>query len=113
MVEFDKTSPGQFGRVGATARGVLRFLGQRVNVPYEIIEHEQNHRLAMQGSLGPIAFKDGYILIPTADGTQIKFWLELSVAGLAKIISPINGLIGRIHASETLTNLKKVLETSG
>jgi hypothetical protein len=110
MIEFNKTSAGPFGRVGATARGVLRFLGQKVDIPYEIIEHKQNHSLAMKGLLGPITFKDGYVLVPKEDGTQIKFWLELTMQGLAKIFSPFKGLIGRIHAVETLTNLKKVLE---
>jgi hypothetical protein len=110
MIEFNKTSAGPFGQVGATARGVLRFIGLKVDIPYEIVEHEQNQRLAMQGLLGPIIFKDGYILIPKAGGTQIKFWLELTMTGLAKIFSPFKGLIGRIHAVETLTNLKKVLE---
>lgn len=110
MVAFNKTSAGPFGQVGATARGVLRFLGQKVDVPYEIIEHEQNRKLAMKGWLGPIAFKDGYILIPTTNGTQIKFWLELSMIGLAKVFSPFKGFIGRIHALETLSKLKKVLE---
>jgi hypothetical protein len=32
------------------------------------------------------------------------------MTGLAKIFSPFRGLIGRIHAWETLTNLKKALE---
>jgi hypothetical protein len=110
MLEFTKTSPGPFGQVGATAHGVLRFLGQRVDIPYEIIERNPNHSLAMKGLLGPIAFKDGYILSSNQGGTQILFWLELTMTGLAKIFSPFRGLIGRIHAWETLTNLKKALE---
>jgi hypothetical protein len=112
MIEFDKTSPGPFGQVGATARGVLRFLGQRIAIPYEIIEHKPNHSLAMQGRLGPVVFKDGYVLIPEENGTLIKFWLELSMQGLAKAFNPLKGLIGRIHAMETLANLKKALETT-
>lgn len=111
MIEFNKTSPGPFGRVGATVQGVLRLLGQKMELPYEIIEHEQNHKFAMKGLMGPIAFKDGYILNPTEKGTQIKFWLELSMTGLAKMISPLVGLIGKIHAQETLANLKRALET--
>ena len=112
MIEFDQTSAGPFGRVGATAQGTLRILGARIELSYEIIEHEQNHRLAMKGLLGPIVFKDGYILDPTRNGTQIKFWLELTLTGLAKILAPFAGLIGRIHAAETLANLGKELETT-
>jgi hypothetical protein len=112
MVEFNKTSAGPFGQVGATAQGVLRFFGQRIEVPYEIVEHEQNQRLAMKGLLGPVTFRDGYILIPNPDGTQIKFWLELSMTGLARIFDPVKGLVSRLHAFETLRNLKHVLEKS-
>lgn len=110
MVAFHKTSSGPFGRVGATAQGTLRYLGQKMEVPYEIIEHEKNEKLAMKGALGPIVFKDGYILNPSRGGTQIKFWLELTMTGLAKIVSPFGSLIGKIHANETLINLKKALE---
>lgn len=112
MVEFNKTSSGAFGRVGTTIQGVLRFLGQKVELPYEIIEHEPNRKLAMKGTLGPVLFRDGYVLSPTANGTHIKFWLELTLTGLARIISPFAGLIGKIHAAETLTNLKRALEIS-
>ncbi len=112
MIEFNKTSSGAFGRVGTTIQGVLRFLGQKVELPYEIIEHEPNRKLAMKGTLGPVLFRDGYVLNPTANGTQIKFWLELTLTGLARIISPFAGLIGKIHAAETLTNLKRALEIS-
>jgi hypothetical protein len=113
MVEFNKTSPGPFGQVGATVQGVLGFLGQKMELPYEVIEHEQNRSLAMKGALGPVLFKDGYILNPTENGTQIKFWLELTMTGLARVISPFAGLIGRIHAAETLAKLKNALETTG
>jgi len=112
MVEFNKTSSGAFGQVGTTIRGVLRFLGFKMELPYEIIEHEPNRRLAMKGILGPVLFEDGYILSPSENGTQIKFWLELTPTGLSKVMNPFAGLIGRIHAMETLANLKKALEVS-
>ena len=110
IVEFNKTSSGAFGQVGATALGRLGYFGLRINVPYEIIEHEQNRKLAMKGRMGPILFKDGYVLSPDENGTQIQFWLELMMTGLARIMSPFAGLIGKVHAMETLANLKKALE---
>jgi len=111
MVEFKQISDGAFGRVGATARGLLNYFGIiKIEVHYEIIEHESNHRLAMQGLMGPVAFKDGYILSSNGNGTQIKFWLELNPTGWAKIFSPFAGLIGKIHAYETLRNLKRELQ---
>ncbi|SRR6266498_4319313 len=110
MIEFNKTSSGPFGQVGATVQGVLRLLGQNMELPYEIIEHEPNRKLAMKGVLGPVIFKDGYVLNRTNNGTQINFWLELTMTGLARLMSPFAGLIGKIHANETLANLKKRLE---
>ena len=110
MAEFRQTSPGVFGRVGARAQGVLRYFGlMKIKVPYEIIEHELNRSVAMSGQMGSILFKDGYILRKTGSGTEIKFWLDLLPTGWARLLSPFMGLIGRIHAWETLRNLRQEL----
>lgn len=111
MVEFKQTSAGAFGRVGATANGLLGYLGI-INIPvsYEIIEHDPDHTLAMKGKMGPVLFKDGYVISPSENGARIKFWLELNPTGWARLFSPFARLIGKIHAYETLRNLKKVLE---
>ena len=110
MKEFKQTSPGAFGRVGATAQGSLSYLGLvRIEVQYEIIEHELNHRLAMKGKMGPVLFQDGYILERSGNGTGINFWLTLAPTGWAKLLSPFMGLVGKLHAFETLRNLKREL----
>ena len=111
MVEFRQTSAGTFGQVGATANGSLRYLGSiRIPVAYEVIEHDLNRTLAMKGKMGPVFFKDGYVLSPSENGAQIKFWLELNPTGWTKLFSPFAKLIGKIHAYETLRNLKRALE---
>ena len=51
MLEFKKTSPGPLGQVGATIRGVRQFLGQRMELPYEITEYEPGNRLGMKGAM--------------------------------------------------------------
>ena len=110
MAEFRQTSSGTFGRLGATAQGLLSYFGLlKIKVQYEIIEHELNHRVAMNGQMGPVLFKDGYVLSRNGTGTEIKFWLDLFPTGLAKVFSPFLGVIGRIHAWETLRNLKREL----
>jgi hypothetical protein len=110
MAELRQTSPGPFGQVGATAGGLLSYFGLiKINVNYEIIEHELNRQLAMKGQMGPVLFRDGYILKRNGDGTEIRFWLELFAMGWTKIFSPFAGLIGKIHAWETLRNLKREL----
>jgi hypothetical protein len=109
MTKLDQTSPGIFGQVGTTLSGMLNYFGIRIPVQYEIIEVEPNHRLAMKGQMGPILFRDGYVLERNGKGTEIKFWLDLAPTGWVIIFSPFMGWIGRIHAWETLRNLKREL----
>ena len=113
MLEFRKTSSGPFGQVGATVRGVRRVLGQRVELPYEIIEFEQNKKLGMKGLMGPIAFRDGYVLEPMGSKTRITFWLEFLLNGVMNLAKPILVPWGRLHGVETIVNLKNRLEKAG
>jgi len=112
IVEFKQTSAGVFGKVGATTKGVLNYFGLRIPVDYEIIEHQPTERLAMKGKMGPVLFKDGYILSPDQAGTRITFWLELTMTGSTKPFQPFAGLIGKVHAYETLRNLKREVNNS-
>ena len=110
MIEFRQTSAEEFGRIGATVQGLLNYFGMRIPVEYEIIEHQPNKRLAMQGKMGPVSFRDGYLLSRNKDETEIKFWLELHPTGWAKVFAPFAGVIGKVHAWETLRNLKRELD---
>jgi hypothetical protein len=109
MTELKQTSQGVFGQAGTTLSGMLNYLGIRIPVKYLIIEVEPNQRLAMKGQMGPVLFKDGYVLKKNTEGTEIKFWLELLPTGWAKVFSPFMGLVGKLHAWETLRNLKREL----
>ena len=110
MTQLEQTSPGAFGKIGTTLSGMLNYFGFRIPVRYEIIENELNRRLAMKGQMGLFLFKDGYVLGAKGDTTEIRFWLELMPTGWAKILSPFAGLIGKVHAWETLRNLKRELQ---
>jgi len=110
MVEFKKTSPGPMGQIGATVRGVRRILGRNIELPYEITEYQRGIKLAMKGAMGPILFKDGYVLESMGPNTRVKFWLEFTLTGLMNVARPFLDLVGKAHAHETLTNLKRALE---
>jgi uncharacterized protein YndB with AHSA1/START domain len=112
MLEFNKTSPGPIEQVGMSVQGVRRFLGRRMELPYEITEYQQGTRLGMQGAMGPIRFRDGYVLEAMGPSTRVKFWLELTLTGVMKLARPFIAFIGKTHAQETLVNLKKALEGS-
>lgn len=113
MLEFKKTSPGPLGGVGATVRGVRQILGQRLELPYEITEYEAGNRLGMRGAMGPITFEDGYVLDREGNSTRVRFWLELTLTGLMRLARPFLVWQGKIHAGETLANLKSTLEETG
>jgi uncharacterized protein YndB with AHSA1/START domain len=112
MIEFNKLTPGSLGQVGATARGVRRFLGAKMDLPYEITEVEPGNKLGMKGKMGPLHFNDGYILEAMGSNTRVKFWLEFTLSGVLKLARPFLAIVGKTHAHETLTNLKKALEIS-
>lgn len=112
MREFKQTSPGPFSQAGATARGVRRDFVLNTPVFYEITQVETNKAFGMKGIMGPVTFEDGYTLQPVGGSARVDFWLELSLNGPAKLAQPFIGLVGKIHAQETLANLKKVLETA-
>jgi len=119
MLEFNKTSPGTFEQVGASVQGVRRFLGLRMELPYEITEYQRDARLGMKGAMGPLTFRDGYVLEAMGPSTRVQFWLEFMLTGITseavlwtKIAHPLLAVVGRAHANETLVNLKKALEGS-
>ena len=110
MLEFKKISPGPFEQIGTSVQGVRRFLGLRMELPYEITEYQRGSRLGMKGVLGPITFKDGYVLESMGPNTRVKFWLEFMLTGVLKISRPFLAVVGKTHAHETLANLKKAIE---
>jgi hypothetical protein len=63
----------------------------------------------MNGQMGPVQFKDGYVLSRNEKGSEVKFWLEITPRGWVKLFSPFMGVIGKIHAWETLRNLEREL----
>lgn len=113
MTALRQTSQGDFGQTGTTLSGMLNYFGIRIPVEYEVIEVKPNQALSMNGKMGPFNFKDGYVLRKNETGTEIQFWLDLLPMRWAKLFSPFMGLIGRIHAWETLRNLRRELTKNG
>jgi hypothetical protein len=111
MISLTQTSQGEFAQVGGRAEGVLNYFGVKIPVKYEIAENVSDQSLAMNGSMPFVNFKDGYVLSSQNGGTEIKFWLELKLMGWTKIFSPFAGLIGKVHAWETLRNLRREINS--
>lgn len=109
MTELRQISQGAFEQTGTQLSGMLNYFGIRIPVQYEIIDVKPNQALSMDGQMGPVKFKDGYILRENENGTEIRFWLDLQPTGWTRLFSPFMGLIGKIHAWETLRNVKREL----
>ena len=109
MIQLRQSSPGVFGQIGTTLSGTLNYFGIRIPVEYEIIDVKPGRELAMKGQMGPIHFKDGYRLRKHGPQTEIRFWLDLLPTGWTRLLSPFAGLVAKIHAWETLRNLKREL----
>jgi len=109
MTELRQISQGAFEQTGTQLSGMLNYFGIRIPVHYEIIDVKPNQALSMDGQMGPVKFKDGYVLHENENGTEIRFWLDLQPTGWTRLFSPFMGLIGKIHAWETLRNLKREL----
>ena len=107
MISLTQTSQGDFAQVGGTSEGMLNYFGIKIPVGYEIIENVPNQKLAIKGSMPFVNFSDGYVLSNKENGTEITFWLDLTPFGYAIILSPFARLIGKVHAWETLRNLKR------
>jgi hypothetical protein len=113
MISLTQTSHGEFAQVGGTSEGMLNYFGIKIPVRYEITENALNQKLSMIGKMPYVNFKDGYVLKKHDHGTEIIFWLDLSPFDYAKILSPVAGLIGKVHAWETLRNLKREINQLG
>lgn len=109
MTSLEQTTQGDFGQSGTRLAGMLNYFGIHIPVTYEILDVKSNVAISMNGKMGPVDFKDGYVLNPNGSGTQIRFWLDLRPTGWTRAFSPFMGLVGRIHAWETLKNLKREL----
>lgn len=109
MTALQQTSQGDFGQAGTTLSGTLNYFGVRIPVQYEIFDVKPNQALSMNGKMGAFTFQDGYVLSRNGNGTEIRFWLDLQPTGWLKVFSPFTGLIGKVHAWETLRNLKREL----
>jgi uncharacterized membrane protein len=103
---------GSAGALGAVYSQTLSGPGGRpLAGDYEITAAEPGRRLAFQVVEGPARPAGEYLLDEGADGTRVRFSLDLQPKGLMKIVGP---LISRTMETEVaqLSRLKAVLEAA-
>jgi uncharacterized membrane protein len=104
-----KTSEGPLG-VGATYRGVLHFLGQRIEYTSEITAYLPNEKVEFRVSAGPLQLEEGVTFEPVQGGTKITVVYEGDPGGLFKLATRVVVRMWQGEMEGNLAKLKKVLE---
>jgi len=84
--------------VGARYRqGVKGPMGRRVAADYEVTEFAPPRALGFRAIAGPVRPEGRYELEPVGDGTRVRFALECSPTGFARVMTP---MVARTMRSE-------------
>jgi hypothetical protein len=109
IVETHKTSQGPVG-VGSTYRQT-RSIPSPAEETFTVTEFDPDHRLAIQGDLGPFQGTLTYEMHAVPDGTELTNRAHLEGKGIAKLAAPLLG--GRVGdaVAANLQKLKEILES--
>ena len=84
--------------VGARYRqGVKGPMGRRVAADYEVTEYAPPRVLAFRATAGPVRPEGRYELELVGDGTRVRFALQCSPSGFARVMTP---MVARTMRSE-------------
>lgn len=103
-----KVSDGPVG-VGSTYRQE-RTVPSRTEEAFEVTEYDPDHRLAIEGTLGPFAARLSYRLEQTGDATLITNDVDLSPTGLTRLVAPLAANRIKSSVAANLDVLKQLLE---
>lgn len=103
-----KVSDGPVG-VGSTYRQE-RTVPSRTEEAFEVTEYDPDHRLAIEGTLGPFAARLSYRLEQTGDATLITNDVDLSPTGLTRLVAPLAANRIKSSVAANLNVLKQLLE---
>jgi uncharacterized protein YndB with AHSA1/START domain len=106
--ETHKMTPGAPG-VGSRYTQV-RTIPKRSEETFEVIEFEPDHRLAVQGTFGPLTGQATYVLQPSNNGTTLRNDMDLQPGGVVSLVAPLATWRVRAAVAENLRTLKEILE---
>ena len=109
ILEAEQTSEGPVA-VGATARGVSQFLGQRIEWTGEVTEYEPNRKLKEKIISGPMRMEQTLAFEPVEGGTRLTIAGEGEFGGLFKLAQPVMNRRMKKESEANLANLKDILE---
>jgi len=109
VVESERTSEGPTG-VGTTYRGVITFLGRRLEWTSEVTEFEPYRRTKQKITAGPLSLEQTFILEPVKGGTRLTIIGEGEPRGVFRLADPIVVRMFQRDMEGNLARLKDILE---
>lgn len=77
------------GGVGTVYHNVSQVLGRDKDITYTVVAHEAPHRLQLRGDAGRVQFLDTIELQPLAEEVRVRYTVEYTLTGPAKLATPL------------------------
>jgi uncharacterized membrane protein len=103
------TSEGPFG-VGTTYTQVAKFLGQRIETDFEVIEYEPDRKVKARSTSGSFPIQFMRMVEPIEAGTKVSAVIEGEAGGFFKLAEPILSRMTRRQIEADYANLRDLLE---
>ncbi len=99
--------------VGSKMSFVARFLGRRLEYPYEVVEFVAGQRLAMRTAQGPFPMETTYTWEPaSAESTRMTLRNRGEPAGFSRALAPLMAPAMRRANRKDLARIKAILEAA-
>ncbi len=77
------------GGPGTVYHNVSQVLGRDKDITYTVVAHEAPYRLQLRGDAGRVQFLDTIEVQPLAEETRVRYTVEYSLKGPAKLATPL------------------------
>ena len=111
-IETRKDTPGPLLE-GSTFTSVAKFLGRRIESPFEVTAHEAPRVHSHKSTGGPFPIEGTLTCEEVAGGTRLTQVAEVEPGGFFGLVGPLLERVGRRQFRTDLENLKDLLEARG
>jgi hypothetical protein len=112
MLETEKTSEGPT-QLGTTYRGLITFLGRRLEFNAMVTEFEPYIRTKMKVNAGPLEAEVTELLEPVEGGTRFTYSMEVEPRGFFRLADAIVMRMMQRDLEGDVARLKDILEANG
>ncbi len=109
VLEAKLTSDGPLG-VGSTYAQTSKFLGQRIQFAFEVLEFEPNRRIRFKTTSGTFPVDIVRSVEPIVGGTRVKAIIQGEAGGIFKLAAPVLDRMTQRQIEADYASLKELLE---